>query len=491
MKAKLNLKFIINKYIEIPIEMKASLAFILASLLTQGLSIITMPIFTRVMEPSDIGIVTIYNSWEVILGIFAGLALSSGSFNIAMMEFKNNRDEYISSILTISTFSALVMYILYFIFSDTIHNWINLPKELFHLMFIGFVIMPATNFWILKQRYEYEYKKVTSLTTIIAILSATLGVAFVLYFKKSSIDIYSLGTVRLFATKLIPYIVGIIIYLSFMLKSKIILSWQYVTFALKLSLPLLIHALAKQVLDISDRIMIEEFEGLSAVGIYGILYTLSSLSLIIWNAINASLIPFLFRELEKSEVRSNRINAVIKPLITFYFVFCIFLMLVAPEVVNLLATEKYYNAVYLMPPIAAGIFFTSFYNMFSNVLLFYKKTYLIMGATIGAAVINVVLNFIFIQKYGYIAAAYTTLFAYLVLAILQFEFMKRITNGVEIFESRYLWALAILMILLSFLVNILYNLTLIRYVVIISILIVVFIKRNYILAKLLEQIKRS
>lgn len=59
-----------------------------------------------------------------------------------------------------------------------------------------------------------------------------------------------------------------------------------------------------------------------------------------------------------------------------------------------------------------GGLFSLAYGIPAIVEYYHKKTIYISIGTIGAAVVNVVLNYIFIPKFGYVAAAYTTLFSY-------------------------------------------------------------------------------
>lgn len=56
--------------------------------------------------------------------------------------------------------------------------------------------------------------------------------------------------------------------------------------------------------------------------------------------------------------------AIVAALLTFF----------APEIVRTLATEEYYEAIYIMPPIAGGVFLTCVSNMYSNIMIYYKKT---------------------------------------------------------------------------------------------------------------------
>lgn len=143
----------------------------------------------------------------------------------------------------------------------------------------------------------------------------------------------------------------------------------------------------------------------------------------------------------------------------------------APEIVKILATEEYYEAIYLMPPIAAGVFFTAFANIYSDVAVYYKKTQYVMYPAVIAAIANLVLNYIFINAYGYMAAAYTTLFSYILMSLFQGIWARKLCkkNGIvrsSVFEDRKLILLACVTTALCLLGIALYNFYIIRYLVI-------------------------
>jgi O-antigen/teichoic acid export membrane protein len=52
-------------------------------------------------------------------------------------------------------------------------------------------------------------------------------------------------------------------------------------------------------------------------------------------------------------------------------------------------------------------------------LLFEKKTHIVARNIILSAIINLVLNLIFVPKYGFVAASITTLVSYIILAVMQ------------------------------------------------------------------------
>ena len=75
-------------------------------------------------------------------------------------------------------------------------------------------------------------------------------------------------------------------------------------------------------------------------------------------------------------------------------------------------------AKHVMLPIIGGCFFQFVYCMYVNVEQYEKKTKGMAVASIICAIINFVLNYIYIPKYGYTAAAYTTLVSYFILLVL-------------------------------------------------------------------------
>ena len=136
--------------------------------------------------------------------------------------------------------------------------------------------------------------------------------------------------------------------------------------------------------------------------------------------------------------------------------------------VNVLATEEYYEAIYNMPPIAAGVFFTSFANLYSDIAIYYKKTKYVMYPAIIAAITNLVLNYVFINLYGYMAAAYTTLFSYILFAFFQGIWARKICkeHGMRkgtIYNDKYMIVLAIITTLISLSGILFYGNTVLRY----------------------------
>ncbi len=456
-------------FTKIPIGVKASVIYTLASLLSRGITIITVPIFTRLMPPDQIGIVNIFNSWQSMLSAFATLALTSGGYFVALKEFSNERDQYVSSVLALTSLVAILMTFVYLMMPATWNSLTGLNCTLFGVMLFGFLVKPATEFWLGRQRYEYNYKLAGSISIISSILGTAISIIAVIY--ANSQNCKNLGEIRLYSGLFVTYSVALILWCHIMFKGKRFYDKKFWKLSLSLSLPLIGNSIASQILSVSDRTMIGRMVGNREVGLYSILYSGSSISLILWSAINSSFVPFLFENADNKE-KLDDIKRISTQLLLAYGFGAVFITVIAPEIVRILATKEYFEAVYIMPPIAAGVFFTSVSNMYSNMLIYHKKTQYIMVSSIIAAIVNVILNYFFIKKYGYEAAAYTTLIAYIILALVQADQYKKIHTVVSgdskssVYEDRKIAYIAITVVLLCLSCIWLYSYPAIRYSVI-------------------------
>ena len=457
---------ILDKIKKIPVGFKAAGVYTVATVFSKGLSVITVPIFTRLMSTSEIGVVNVYNSMYSMLSVVVTLSLTSGGYTAALKHFSSERDQYQSSVLSLTSLMALLTAAIYMIRPAMWDELMGLPRPLSILLLVGFFFMPAFDFWLARQRFEYKYKMAAGLTTINTILASGAAVIAVLYMDAHGLENVAVG--RLYASKTISFTLAGILWVSLILRGKTFYNKEYWKYSLQLSIPLIGYALANQVLSVSDRRMIQYMVDNSAVGIYSTLYTVSSISLMVWGAINASFIPYLYENIESKNSGVKKYSLM---LMGTYAIVAVMLTFVAPEIVRVLATEEYYEAIYIMPPIAGGVFLTCVSNMYSNVLIYYKKTPYIMYSAVTGAVVNVVLNFIFISRYGYMAAAYTTLVAYIVLALMQGWGARKVCRqkrgeNYEVYNDKAVFAMAGLTIALCLCGLLLYEHTALRYAVI-------------------------
>ena len=130
------MKKYILKYNSLTPMTKASFWFLICSFLQKGISIITTPIFTRLMSTTEYGNYNIFNSWENLLIIFVTLNLYSGVYNQGIVKFESERNEYSSSMQGLTLALVACWTIIYIIFRKTINSLLSFSTIYMLLMII-------------------------------------------------------------------------------------------------------------------------------------------------------------------------------------------------------------------------------------------------------------------------------------------------------------------------------------------------------------------
>lgn len=399
---------------------KASLAYFFASVLQQGMNFLTIPIFTRILSTMDYGVINVFNAWYGVLLIIITLAPWGGMFNNGMVEFKDQRVSFTSSLMQLSLLNSATCGAFFFLFSSPISSVMGISDNLLYIMIVRFASDAIVNLWLAQQRYEYRYINVLIVSSVTAVLNPILALFAIFYFPGNK------GELKILFSAVPALIVACILFVQYKYRDSSFVNYRYWKYAISLNVPLLPHFVSGALLSQSDRIMIARFCGEEKAGVYGVAYSLAAILNVVLAAINGALVPFAYQCLEKKAYKA--LGKLINCVLLIITIACILIMLLAPEAIKILAPETYYEAIYAIPPVAAGVFFSFLYGIFVNIEYFYKQNKNVMYATMAAAAINILLNAIFIPIFGFIAAAYTTLVGYLVLSIMHYLLAKHILS---------------------------------------------------------------
>lgn len=458
---------IFSKYRKLPLNLKASFWFMFATFLQRGLTAITTPIFTRIMTDVEYGQYSVYSSWLGIIAILATFNFSYGVYNNAMIKFRNHRSEYTSAIETLSLIITFLCYIIYLVFKDSINLLTGLDTKLFTLMFVQIGFMPIIAFWNTRERFENRYKKLVVITLLISLSIPFLGILLIVNFENNLM-------MKVISQSIIYLLFGIYFLIYQFKKGKKLFKWEYWKYALIFNLPLIPHYLSSVILNNSDRILINYYIGSIEAGIYNVAYSAAMLVTILISAINSAYIPWTYGKMEKKDYSEINITAIL----FLYIVGFSILILIgfAPEIIYVLAPEQYYDAVWIIPPVALSALFMFIINLFGNIEFFYEKSFYVLISSLFASTLNVILNILLIPKYGYIAAGYTTLFSYFIMVLLHYMFMKitlvkkNVTS--KIYNIKIIVVISIIYLILGLTFIEVYEFSIIRYLIIIVITII-------------------
>ena len=444
----------------IPENLKATLAFGISSFFTSGINYIVTPIITRLTTKTEYGLISVYNSVYAIISVIATLTLiKPGLLSVGMYEHKENRWKYLSSMIGLISAATLVTGAVLLGFYPVLKSILRLPISLVILIILTCWINPAFIFWTYKQKYEYKYKITFLVTVGTALVAQIVSVLSVYYCYKTKAPVNK-AIIRLWSAAAVNLVVGVVLMFYIVSKGKKIIDTPLWKSALIIAIPLIPHYLGFAFLNGTDKIMIDMMVGTDKAGIYSLAAVISTIGSLLWSALCVTITPFINEMLGRREFGS--IDKNVYPLLKLIGVVCICVSLMAPEIIRILGTKDYLEGIYVVPATVAGVFMHIVYDVFSHISFFHKKTVRIMVATIIAATINVILNYIFISKINYMAASYTTLVSFLVLAILHYYNAVQIEKT-PIFNVKRIALLSLIIIGCCMTCNFLYNFIWIRY----------------------------
>jgi len=465
---------LIEKYRSMSVVSKATLWFMVCSFAQKGLSFITTPIFTRLMTREQYGLYSVYISWLQILSIFATLRLDYSVFYKGMSKYPKDRDGYASSMLGVTTGITSVLFVLYLIFHNQVNAVTDLNTIIMCALFGELYVQVAINFWSLRERYEFRYKSVILFTLFTTVMSSLLGVITVWATGGN-------GTAKIVASASVYIVCGLCIYILLLKRGKKFWNKEYAKFAVCFNLPLIPNYVSAYVIDQSDRIMIQKLVNFEAAALYSVAYTVGGLVRIFTSALNNTLIPLQYHMLEKKEYK-----ALNKNMVTVMICIAGLLLAVAaggPEVIWILGGDEYMEATSVIAPVAASVFFSFLYNMLENIELFFgKNTFAVKISSVGVLA-NIGLNFLCIPKFGYVAAAYTTMISYFICAVGHILYINCIISKKEqkVYVDGKILLLGIVTAICCLMVALLYDFRVLRYAVVFVIVLVVLWKHKTLL----------
>ena len=470
----------LQRYNNLPVQMKASLWFLICSFMQKGISTITTPIFTRILTTAEYGQFSVFNSWMQIITPIVCLNLYSGVYSQGIVKFEEDRKRFSSSLQGLVLTMIAVWTVIYIVAADFWNSLFSLTTLEMLAMMVMIWASSAFSFWSMNERVDFKYQKLVAFTLAASVLQPTVSIIFMLHSNNKVLA-------RILGIAVVQIVLYAWMFVDMMDKGKTFYSKKYWTYALRFNIPLLPHYLSMNVLSSSDRIMIGKMAGTSEVGIYNLAYSISLIMTMFNNALLQTIEPWIYRKLKEN--KAEDIARIAYPCFLFIAILNILLIMFAPEAIAIFAPTSYQEAIWTVPSVALSVFFMFLYTFFATFEFYYEKTQYIAGATVGGALLNIGLNYICIQKFGYIAAGYTTLFSYILFALLHYYFMRKICkeylNDLHPYNVRIILCISVGSLIMGFGIMATYKNTMIRYTLIAVLIIVLICMRK----KIVETVK--
>jgi O-antigen/teichoic acid export membrane protein len=392
-----------------------------ANVITAAIPFFLLPFLTNHLTPYDYGIVAMFQALVQFITPFAGMnhtaAISRQYFEKDTINIKN----YVGNSLYILLFTSIFALLALLVFRTPISRITLIPTNWLWVVvlycFSQNLALTILGIW----RLEYKANKYGIFRITRTSLEVALSILFIL-----AIGMSWQGR-----------ILGIVIAMaSFSLLSVYFLykgGWlnmrfnkAYIKDNLVYGSPLILHVLSSVIILFSDRIFITNMVGMSEQGLYSVGYTVGMIVYLVQNSFNQAWVPWFFGELKADN--PNRKLKIIKFTYLYFIAMLVLVALVsifAPWFFRTLLNKDYSSAVNFVFWIALGFGFNGMYKMVVNYLLYLKKTMIVSLASLATAMLNIILNYFFIKKFGTIGAAQASTISYFVQFILIWFFAAR------------------------------------------------------------------
>ena len=289
----------------------------------------------------------------------------------------------------------------------------------------------------------------------------------------------------MYSNALIPVVISVII--IFTVGKKYCFNFSFDVQEWKrtiiLAIPLLPHYLSLVILNQADKLMIRSYCGPTETALYSVAHTSGLIMTIVNTSINSTYVPWSYLKIK--EGKGSDIKRITSVLVGLVMVLNVAVIWIAPEIISVLAAPEYRDSIWCFAPIAMSVLFYFIYTLFVDIEIYYGANKMIAIASCFAAALNLLLNYIFIPLYGYVAAAYTTLFSYFTTMLLHYIFMlftlKRNNQTQAFFNIPIIIVFSIIFLSVSFGALFFYNTTLVRIAVFVLMILGVIFSRNRII----------
>ena len=386
------------------------------------LSFLLLPIYTSNTTILDYGIISSMQILNIFIALTFTLALDLALFRI-YHDYKIEKDKR-DLLGTIFIFFLLISFffsLIYFLFQN---NLILIFKSIefspYYIITIGYTFLNI--FSIIPLIYLQINHKSKSYV-ILSLSSTVLSICFILYFlvfKQQGAVGYLKGE---FFSKLI--LLPVFLYSTI----KIInfkFSFPKLINTLKFSLPMIPGLLSAWILNLSDRIFIERYFSLNEVAIYSVSYKIATIVLILSGAFAMAYNPYFYEKAASpnqicAKKELSYINN-IYVIVSFYF--SVGIILFANNIFDIFFNEAYFSGYAIVPLIVLGCFFNLITGLLNLMFNQEKKSLQLMYFTFIGAILNIILNFIFIPKFGMQGAAISTFICFLLILLIVYKYAK-------------------------------------------------------------------
>lgn len=381
------------------------------SIISNAVNLLLLPFISRQVSAGGYGVFSL----SVILFAFLGLVLDGGLVQ-ALIKFHGQSQDTGDKKTVFMTIAAVVFLIASLLAFGVLAS----ARPVAHLLYGDRGLAPCIRLtvvaawsallfqlvlaWLRSALLPVRHLALSSLRAFLFLIAAVM----LLKLRDNKLQ-------ALFISWTFPYLGLALMCLPYaLLKNRSVPKFRRLPAYFRYCLPLVPAGVIMWILGNTDLYLLRRLASLDQVGIYTlgaqVCYLLSPVIV----AIQLGWLPLVFSV--SRDARSPRLFARL-----FDYLLLVLLLLgmatafFSAEIVRLLATPGFYRAGYVVPPLTLSAILYAVFLVFSTGINVRGRTLALPFITLGAALVNIVLDIVMIPRWGIYGAAYATVAANLVL----------------------------------------------------------------------------
>jgi len=384
--------------------------FTIGSIGSKIVTFLMVPLYTAILSTKEYGTVDLVSSTVQLLTPVLLLSIQDATLRFGM-DPNYKKEDVLSTSLNIILKGTIVLFLGLFILQ--ILKIVNLSFSYLVFLFISFVLGSVNTCFILYLKAKNN-ASVIAVSGILSTLAVCISNVFCLIVFRLGVNGYMFSYLLGLAIQVVYQFIFGKIYKEIRLKNYNDLSKQMMAY----SSPLIANSISWWVNNASDRYILTWVSGVAVNGIYSISYKIPTILAvfqgIFYNAWSISAISE-FDEVDNDGFIGN--NYIAYSFISFSI--CSFLLLINIPIARIFYTGDFFIAWQCVPFLLVGTVFSGISQFEGALFAAKKKTKDVSFTTIIGATVNTICNLIFINLWGAIGAAISTMFGYFVIWVIR------------------------------------------------------------------------
>lgn len=418
-----------NKYL-----IKNTAIFAIGNFATKFISFFLIPLYTNVLTTTEYGIVDLlYTICSVLMPLL--------TLNIceAVLRFAMDKDADTTKIMSIGNVLIIVSAVLGLI-SIPILNNIETYKNYSYYFYLYLTTLGMSQIFLCNLKGQEKLIDYSIGNFIHTLTIAIFNILFLVSFDMGIKGYFLAYTIANIITSIYAFIRGNVIssIKNFKFDKKLFIEMT------KYSVLLIPNSFMWWIMNSSDRVMVTNFLGESANGIYAISYKLPTLLSTITTVFTHAWIYSAVNENE-SEDKEEYTNYIFKKLVAVIFIISSGMIMIIKPFLSIYVSKEYFSAWEYTPFLFIGFTFLTLASFLSSSYNVHKDSKGFLFSGMGGAIINVVLNFLLIPIIGISGAAIATCISYIAVFVYRIIDTKKYVK-INIFYKEFFIAIALLVI---------------------------------------------